>query len=43
VSGGHVVTVPSGVPHKYVNIGNGPLRHIDIHASKQVINQWLVE
>lgn len=41
VSGGHIVIVPSGVPHKYMNIGNGPLRHIDIHASKQVITQWL--
>lgn len=41
VSGEHVVTVPPGVPHKYVNIGNGPLRHIDIHASQQVITQWL--
>jgi mannose-6-phosphate isomerase-like protein (cupin superfamily) len=43
VSGGHIVIVPSGMPHKFVNIGNGPLRHIDIHASPHVITQWLVE
>lgn len=43
VSGGHIVTVPSGIPHKFVNIGNGPLRHIDIHTSKQIITQWLEE
>ena len=28
-------------PHKFVNIGEGPLRQIDIHASKRFITEWL--
>ncbi len=32
-NGGQIVVVPAGVPHKFVNSGNGPLRQVDIHAS----------
>ena len=41
VSGGQVVVVPAGVPHKFVNSGAGPLRQVDIHASERFITEWL--
>ena len=41
VSGGQVVVVPAGVPHKFVNSGTGPLRQVDIHASERFITEWL--
>jgi mannose-6-phosphate isomerase-like protein (cupin superfamily) len=40
-SGGQVVVVPAGVPHKFVNSGVGRLRQIDIHASERFITEWL--
>jgi len=41
VSGGQVVVVPAGVPHKFVNSGTGRLRQIDIHASECFVTEWL--
>jgi mannose-6-phosphate isomerase-like protein (cupin superfamily) len=35
------VIVPAGVPHKFVNSGSGPLRQLDIHASRSMITTWL--
>ena len=32
-SGGQVVVVPTGVPHKFVNSGAGRVRQKDSHAS----------
>lgn len=40
-SGGQVVVVPAGTPHRFVNSGTGPLRQIDIHTSDQFITEWL--
>ena len=40
-SGGQVVVVPAGVPHKFVNSGAGRLRQVDIHASSRFITEWL--
>jgi mannose-6-phosphate isomerase-like protein (cupin superfamily) len=40
-SGGQVVIVPGGVPHKFVNSGEGRLRQVDIHASDRFITEWL--
>jgi mannose-6-phosphate isomerase-like protein (cupin superfamily) len=40
-SGGQVVVVPGGVPHKFVNTGEGRLRQVDIHASDRFITEWL--
>ena len=40
-SGGQVVVVPAGVPHKFVNSGAGRLRQVDIHASERFITEWL--
>jgi len=41
VDGGHVVLGPAGVPHKFINSGEGTLRQITIHPSKEVITEWL--
>ena len=41
VSGGQIVVVQAGVPHKFVNSGAGRLRQIDIHASERFITEWL--
>jgi mannose-6-phosphate isomerase-like protein (cupin superfamily) len=38
---GHIVIIPAGSPHKFVNSGTGPLRQIDIHASPRMITVWL--
>ncbi len=40
-SGGQVVVVPAGVPHKFVNSGSGRLRQVDIHASERFVTEWL--
>jgi mannose-6-phosphate isomerase-like protein (cupin superfamily) len=40
-SGGQVVVVPGGVPHKFANTGEGRLRQVDIHASDRFITEWL--
>ncbi len=40
-SGGQVIVVPGGVPHKFVNTGEGRLRQVDIHASDRFITEWL--
>ncbi len=41
VTGGHVVVVPAGVPHKFVNTGVGRLRQVDVHASDRFVTEWL--
>ncbi len=38
---GEVVVVPPGVPHAFVNTGDGPLRQVDIHASSRFVTEWL--
>ncbi|MGH2487737.1 MAG: cupin domain-containing protein [Ktedonobacterales bacterium] len=38
---GQVHIAPPNTPHKFVNSGDGPLRQIDIHASKRFITEWL--
>jgi mannose-6-phosphate isomerase-like protein (cupin superfamily) len=40
---GHIVVVPAGVPHKFVNSGTGHARHIDIHTSGRMTTEWLDE
>ena len=40
-SGGQVVVVPAGVPHKFVNSGVGTLRQIDIHPTERFVTEWL--
>ena len=38
---GQIVIVPAGLPHKFINSGEGPLRQIDIHQSPHIVTQWL--
>ena len=43
VNGGHIVVVPSGTPHKFVNVGTGELRMVNIHAAGKIETEWLAE
>jgi mannose-6-phosphate isomerase-like protein (cupin superfamily) len=38
---GQIIIVRAGVPHKFVNVGEGRLRQIDIHPSATFITEWL--
>jgi mannose-6-phosphate isomerase-like protein (cupin superfamily) len=38
---GQVVVVPAGVPHKFVNAGEGRLRITSVQPSPQRIGEWL--
>lgn len=38
---GQIVIVPAGRPHKFVNAGPGPARHLDIHASGRMVQENL--
>jgi len=41
VAAGEIVVIPAGQPHAFVNIGDGPLRQIDIHATPDFTTEWL--
>ena len=41
VTAGQIVLVPAGMPHKFVNSGEGPLRQTSIHPSPHMIAEWL--
>ena len=38
---GQISIVRAGVPHKFVNVGEGRLRQIDIHPSGTFVTEWL--
>lgn len=38
---GQIIIVPAGMPHKFRNAGERPLKQVDIHLSKQFITEWL--
>jgi quercetin dioxygenase-like cupin family protein len=38
---GQVLIAPAGVPHKFVNSGDGPLRQLDIHTNDRFVTEWL--
>ena len=40
---GQIIITEANTPHKFVNIGEGRLRQVDIHLSKRFITQWLEE
>ncbi len=42
-TGGQIVVVPAGIPHKFVNSGTGPLRQVDIHPSGRMTQTDLLE
>ena len=41
VSAGAIVIVPGGIPHRFVNSGDGPLRQVAIHVSPRFATEWL--
>jgi mannose-6-phosphate isomerase-like protein (cupin superfamily) len=41
VTAGQIVLVPAGMPHKFVNSGEGPLRQTSVHPSPHMIAEWL--
>jgi mannose-6-phosphate isomerase-like protein (cupin superfamily) len=43
VTGGHIVVVPGGTPHKFSNHGSGELRMVNIHAAGKIVTEWLEE
>ncbi len=40
---GQLVIAQPGTPHKFVNSGDGPARHIDIHCATRMETEWLEE
>ncbi len=41
VRAGDIVIVPAGVPHRFFNSGDGPLRQVDVHVSPRFVTEWL--
>jgi len=39
--GGQVLIAPPDAPHKFVNIGDGLLKQVDIHSNNRFITEWL--
>lgn len=39
--GGQILIGPAGIPHKFVNTGDGRLRQLDIHLSDRFETEWL--
>lgn len=40
---GQIVVVLPGQPHTFVAAGPGPARQLDVHASGEMITEWLEE
>ncbi|MCI0712501.1 MAG: cupin domain-containing protein [Chloroflexi bacterium] len=40
---GNIIIAPANTPHKFINIGSGPLRQVDIHLSDRFVTDWLEE
>ena len=38
---GEILVVPAGTPHRFENLGPGPLDTIDIHENGSFITEWL--
>jgi mannose-6-phosphate isomerase-like protein (cupin superfamily) len=38
---GEIVVVPARTPHKFVNIGDGRLRSVNIHPKERMATEWL--
>ena len=38
---GQIVIAPAGMPHKFTNTGDGPLRQLDIHCNERFVTEWL--
>ncbi len=42
-SAGDIVIVPTGQPHRFVNLGPDRSRHLDIHPRDQMSTEWIEE
>ncbi|MER8412146.1 cupin domain-containing protein [Mesorhizobium sp. M0870] len=40
-SAGQILIVPPNTPHKFTNLGPGPLETTDIHENGSFITEWL--
>ena len=40
-SAGQILIAPAGTPHKFENLGPGPLETIDIHENGSLVTDWL--
>ena len=38
---GDILVAPAGLPHKFENLGPGPLETIDIHQNGSFATEWL--
>lgn len=38
---GQILVVPPNTPHKFTNLGPGPLETIDIHENGSFVTEWL--
>lgn len=38
---GSIVVAPANTPHKFENVGPGPLETIDIHQNGSFVTEWL--
>jgi mannose-6-phosphate isomerase-like protein (cupin superfamily) len=41
VTAPRVIVVAAGVPHGFLNSGEGPLKQVDIHLSERIVTEWL--
>jgi mannose-6-phosphate isomerase-like protein (cupin superfamily) len=41
VRAGQIAVAPANLPHKFVSVGDGPLRQVDIHCSPRFQTEWL--
>src|SRR4051812_21808168 len=41
VEAGGIVVVPTGTPHRFENVGDGPLRQTSIHPARRIVTEWL--
>lgn len=40
-TGGQIVIAPAGIPHRFVNSGDTPLRSVNIHPVARMVTDWL--
>jgi quercetin dioxygenase-like cupin family protein len=38
---GDIVVIPTGLPHSFINNGDGPLRVTAVHAAEAIVIDWL--
>jgi quercetin dioxygenase-like cupin family protein len=43
VGAGDIISILAGTPHGFTNIGEAPLRQMDIHANPEFVTHWLEE